>query len=124
MSRTIINIEQCFPLLTRKLFVNGSNPFHKYLTRHSCFLIPSIFNWQICYALETPWVKLSTSHTIPQFFLCFSILYLRYLEECQILQQHRFFPLISHRNTLNDFIFCLTKLRFFFGSVSPYLCDH
>ena len=35
-----------------------------------------------------------------------------------------FFRLISHRNTLNDFIFCLTKLRFFFGSASPYLCDH
>jgi hypothetical protein len=48
--------------------------------------------------------KLSTSHTIPQFFPCFSKLYLRYLEECQILQQHPFFGSVIANSLLANFL--------------------
>jgi hypothetical protein len=39
-----------------------------HLTRHSCFLIPSIFNWQMCYALETPWVLKFSNYQKLDFF--------------------------------------------------------
>jgi hypothetical protein len=51
-------------------------------------------------------------------------LYLRYLKECQILQQHPFSAHFPSQHIEWFHILLLTKLLFFFRSASPYLCDH